>query len=100
METKMKLVIEIKNQHPVELIDVAQSMLGVGSEYQNYIARYASHIGADGAKLYVKEVRSGSIITELVALAPFALPLIDHADSIIEYGGYLKVAYDWLSGRS
>jgi hypothetical protein len=99
MENKMKLTMEIRNQRPIELIDLAHSMLSVGSEYQAYLGKYALNIDADGAKLHVREVRTGSIITELVALAPYALPLVEHADSILEYGKYLLKGYDWLIGR-
>lgn len=99
MDDKMKLVIEIKNQQPIELIDLAQSMLGIGAEYRDYLSKHASHISADEARLYVKEVRTGSVITELVALAPFALPLIEHADSVLEYGKYIVTALSWLIGR-
>jgi hypothetical protein len=32
MENKMKLTMEIRNQRPIELIDLAHSMLSVGGE--------------------------------------------------------------------
>lgn len=99
MEDKMKLSMEIKNKQPLGLIDLAQGMLSVGAEYQVYIGKHAVHLQADKACLYVKEVRSGSVITELVALAPYALPLVEHSDSILEYGKYLIAAITWYMGR-
>lgn len=99
MDDKMKLTIEIKNQAPIELIDLAAGMLALGDEYRSYLSAHHRAIDAEGTRLYVKEVRTGSIITELVALAPYALPLVEHAESILEYGKWLGSAYDWLIGR-
>jgi len=95
----MKLIVEIKNVQPVELIDLAQSMLSLGSEYQSYLGKYAREVDAGGARLYIKEVRSGSVITELVALAPFTLPLVEHSDTIIAYGEFIAKRLEWLAGK-
>ena len=100
MEDKMKLTIEISNKRPVELTDLAKSMLSLGDEYRRFLAAHDAHIEADDVKLYVKEIRSGSIIQELVAMAPYALPFIEHANTIVGFAKHLKLAYDWLTGRS
>lgn len=98
MDDKMKLTIEIQNNQPVALLDLAQSMLSTAGEYRSYVAKHAPDVDPTGAQLYVKEVRSGSVITELVAMAPYALPLIENADSVLEYGKYLVEALSWLMG--
>lgn len=96
----MKLKIEINNKRPVELTDYAYSMISLANEYNRKIGNGESPAVADDVKLYVCEVRSGSIITELCAAAPFALPLIEHSDTIIEYAKHLKIWMDWLTGKS
>lgn len=100
MQDKMKLTIEIKNKHPVELLDLARSMMALGDEYQRFLVKHDAMLDADKVKLYIKEIRSGSIITELVALAPYTLPFVEHADSVLEYAKYLKAFYDWSIGRN
>lgn len=96
----MKLTIEIKNKHPVELVDLAQSMMALSDEYRRFLAKHDACIDADDVKLYIKEIRSGSIITELVALAPYTLPFVDHAETVVEYAKHLKTVYEWFIGKS
>jgi hypothetical protein len=98
MDDQVKLTVEIKNQKPIELVDLAKSMLGIGAEYRAFIARDLPELEASQVSLYVKEVRTGSVITELAALAPFALPIIEQADSVIMYGQYLAKCFKWLLG--
>ena len=99
MENEVKLTIEINNRRPVELVDFAQSMICVGSEYTRFIGSGENAATPEDVKLYVREIRTGSIITELVAMAPFAIPFIEHTDTIIEYAKHLKIVYDWFAGR-
>ena len=100
MDNEVKLTIEINNRRPVELADFAQSMICVGSEYARFIGSGENAATPDDVKLYVREIRTGSIITELVAMAPLAIPFIEHADTVIEYAKHLKTVYDWFAGRS
>lgn len=100
MEDKMKLTIEIKNKQPVELTDLAKSMISLADEYRHFLAEHDAQIDADDVKLYVKEIRAGSIIEELVAMAPYALPFVEHSKTIIDYAKHLKTLYEWFSGKS
>lgn len=100
MNDTVKLTIEIKNRQPVELLDLAQSMISLGEEYRRFLATGEQGGKPDEVKLYVKEIRTGSIITELVALAPYALPFVEHADTVIDYAKHLKTLYDWFTGNS
>lgn len=95
-----KLVVEIKNRHPVELVDYAQSMISIGGEYSRFISGGANAAKPEDVKLYVREVRVGSIITELVAIAPIALQFAEHAQTILDYAQHLKAWIDWLTGRT
>lgn len=100
MDDKMKLTIEINNKQPVELTDLAQSMMSLADEYRRFLADHDAHIEADDVKLYVKEIRTGSIIQELVAIAPYALPFVEHSKTIVEYAKHLKTLYEWFAGKS
>ncbi len=96
MADDMKMIIKIENKKPIELLDLANSMLSLSCEYNRYIERGENNVQTENVRLYVKEIRSGSIITELVSLAPYTLPLIEYSTSIIEFAGYLKTAFDWF----
>lgn len=95
-----KLIIEIKNQRPIELIDLTESLLSVGDEYKRFIAANPEFADSPGLKLYVKEIRAGSIVTELVALAPYALPFVHETKNLVEFAKYLKVSYEYFTGKS
>ncbi|MDR4518939.1 MAG: hypothetical protein MRK00_16335 [Nitrosomonas sp.] len=97
MGEEITLTIEIKNERPIELLDLAKSLISMSNEYRHFLAEHDPFIAADDVKLYIKEIRSGSIIAELAALSPYALPLIDHAETITEYIKHIKVWYKWLS---
>ena len=92
-----KLIIKIYNERPVELLDLAKSMMSMSDEYKRFLAKHEAYADPEHVKLYIKEIRGGSIITELVSLAPYTLPLIDHAQTIVEYAKHIKVLYEWLS---
>lgn len=96
----MSITVEINNRRPVELLDYAQSMSALGLEYKRFLGNGENAATPEEVKLYVKTVRAGSIITELVAIAPVAIPFMEHADTVFEYAKHLKVMLDWLSGKS
>lgn len=72
-----ELIIHIKNNHPIELQDFANSMMAISQEYQDTQPK--------DCRLYIKEVKSGSIIATLVAGAGVALPLFEHANTMLEF---------------
>ena len=97
-EDKAMLTVNIKNKQPVDLIDFAQSMISLGAEYSEYIAESQNHLVSDEIKLYIKEIRPGLIITELVALAPALMPFAEHANTVIDFTSHMKSCIDFLRG--
>lgn len=89
------LSITIKNSEPVELSDFAQSMLSLSDDYTT---RYTSN-PKQPAKLYIKELRNGSIIAELAPLLAFTGDLLGNFDSIKSYAEYLSETINWLLGK-
>lgn len=86
-----KLIIYIKNQEPIELSDFANSMTALSNEYQ-------AEFGKDH-RLYIHEVRSGSICATLVAGVAVTLPMFEHANSIIEFGRNFMSILRYLRGE-
>lgn len=99
MSDDMKLVVELKNERPVELTDFARSMIAFGREYERFVQGERPEVDAAEAKLYVKEIRPGSIVAELVPLAPFALPLLQYGFTALEYAEKIQKIVNWLLGN-
>ncbi len=97
-DDKAMLTINMKNKQPVDLIDFAQSMISLGAEYSDFIAESQNHLVSDEIKLYIKEIRPGSIITELVALAPALMPFAEHANTVIDFTKHFKSCIEYLKG--
>jgi hypothetical protein len=95
----MKLVFKIDNVKPVELQDLAMSMLSLGDEYRRFANVNAYDVAVEEVRLYVKEIRAGSIITELMAMTPFALPLVSYASSVVDFTGHIVNIIEFFSGK-
>ena len=101
MEKDIRLIIEIKNKQPLELLDLTKSFVSLANQFNNYVSIEGESKEDREAKLYVKEIRSGSVIMELVEYASIgAIPFIENVNTIVGFGGYLKDAYNFLLGKS
>lgn len=91
--------IEIKNTQPVELLDLTGSLLSLADEYKRFVAAQPIPSAPEDIKLYIKDIHSGSIVTDLIAMAPAALPFVEHAKVIVTFAKYLKTGIEYLLGR-
>jgi len=94
------LTIVIKNSKPVELADLTRSLLSFADEFTRYIEANEPEAVAGEVKLYIKEMKSGSIVADLVAISPQIVQLISYTNAVISFGKHLKTAYDYLTGKS
>jgi len=92
--------VEIQNKHPVELVDFTQSFLGVADEFRGYALEHDPEVAATEVRLYIRSIHDGSIIADLMPLAPSALPFLSYTNTVIDFCKHLKSAYDYLSGVS
>jgi hypothetical protein len=102
-QTYQRLRIEIKNNLPVELIDLTRSFQSVADEYKKFMESEGIELKKENVTLYIQEIKSGSIITDLMAISPLLLPLmanISNVATIIQFGQYLKRGYDFLLGKT
>ena len=88
------LRFEIKNDHPIDLNVLSNSLNAFGSQYDIFLNKkskqsYTKH----ERKLLIKEVKSGSVIIDLVGMIT---PLITEMNTICEFGTYLKDTYDFF----
>lgn len=94
-----KLEIKINNQKPIVLTDLTIALLGVGQQFKRFIENETNEQYKVGSELYIKEVRSGSIIVELVAQALPIAPLLWQGGSLHEWVIYCKSIIEWLNGK-
>ncbi len=102
LDMDRQLQIIIRNRSPVELVDFSNCMIAVANEYTDYVQESGTDPKGD-AKLYINEIKKGSIDAILAPLVPFAmatLPAIESVNSVITFISYLKVAFDYLGGKS
>lgn len=99
LDFNSKLEVKINNEQPVQLVDLTMALLGVGQQFERFIENETTEQHRIGSELYIKEVRSGSIIVELVAQAVPLAPLLWTGGSIKEWFDYAKSTIDWLSGK-
>jgi len=102
MSEDYRLRIEIKNSKPVELVDLTNSFYGAADEYKRYMEAAYGELGKEDVTLYVQEIKTGSIITDLICMSPTLPPVLAYlsdVNTVVQFGTYLKNGYDFLLGR-
>lgn len=94
-----KLQITINNTKPVVLTDLTMALLGVGEQFERFIENETTEHHQAGSELFIKEVRSGSIVVELIAQALPIAPLLWQGGSLLEWSEYAKSVLEWLGGK-
>ena len=94
-----KLEITINNEKPVVLADLTLALLGVGQQFERFIENETNEQHQVGAELFIKDVRSGSIIVELVAQVMPVVPLLWQGGSLLEWVNHAKSVIEWLNGK-
>ncbi len=94
-----KLEITINNSKPVELAGLTLSLLNVSFLYEKFIeGESATEMGAS-SELYIREVRSGSIVVELMTQSLPLVPLLWEGGGLTQWVDYIKSTADWLTGK-
>jgi hypothetical protein len=94
-----KLEIKINNTKPVALEDLALSLLSFNHQFHKFVESETNKETDVGSELLIKEVRSGSIIIELVSHAAPILPLLWEGGSLSEWAKVVKDTCSWLLGK-
>ncbi len=63
------ITYKLENKNPVALDDLTASLAAFGQSYEDFLLASGEVTAADGVKLYIRELRTGSIIADLQALA-------------------------------
>jgi hypothetical protein len=91
--------VKIDTKNPIELGDFVSEFTSVSSQYEKFMRENYPDLSSE-AHMFVKQVKRGSIIFELLPFAPLVLPLagvvtpIEHINAVNEfikhYGSRLK----------
>lgn len=91
----VRLKVEIKNQQPIELLELTKSLVALGNQFTKYVSEHGDSKEAREAKLYIKEIRTGSVILDLVETASIGMiPFIENLQTITGFAKHLKTLYD------
>lgn len=99
LDLSTKLQITIHNEKPIALVDLTMALLGVSQQFERFIESESDEQHQLGSELYIKEVRSGSVIVELVAQVAPVVPLLWAGGSLKEWVDYAKSTVEWLTGK-
>ena len=94
-----KLQITINNTKPVVLTDLTMALLGVGQQFERFIENETNEQHAASSELFIKDVRSGSIIVELVTQVMPVVPLLWQGGTLLEWVNHTKSVIEWLNGK-
>jgi len=95
-----KLEITIQNKKPVILTDLSLSLLSVTQQYQRFLESETTDDYQPSTELYIKEVRSGSIVVELVALSMPIVPLVWEGGPLSQWVTQGQSILNWFIAKS
>lgn len=96
-ELENKLIFEINHKQPIELTDLSDSLYGLAEQYKRFVVSHSTDPQVRDARLYVREVRKGSIIVELQDMLPVVL--MADVNALLQFGLYLLKIYDFFLGK-
>lgn len=93
------LTVELKNSKPVDLIDLTTSLMALAQSFQDYAI---AHTGEpqESMKLYVRDIRQGSIIADLVTAADQADFIVKNLDVLAGFVANIQDIANFFLGRS
>ena len=94
-----KLEITIKNERPIVLTDLTLSLLGINQQFQKFLESETNQDYQPSTELFIKEVRSGSIIVELVAMCMPIVPLVWDGGPLKEWVNQAQAMILWFLGK-
>lgn len=95
-----KLQIHIEYSKKIELGNYIDSLNSINNEYTQYIHETPNHLDPEEIKLLVNEIRTGSIITELITFSPTLLPFIENTNTILDFTKHIANVINLLKSKN
>jgi len=86
-EGKNYIELKLELKEPAELHDLVRSFTSIANQFEDYIRKEHPNLVDETTKVYVKEIRRGSIIADLV---PFIQPMIQNMDTALIVDGFIR----------
>ncbi|WP_306051616.1 hypothetical protein [Oceaniradius stylonematis] len=93
------LSVEFKNKKPIDLLQLSESLGAIAESFSEFATHATGDPSAGNVRLYVREVRSGSIEADLVALAEQAQWLLQHKEVLGGFVANINDIVNYLLGR-
>lgn len=101
-----RLQLHLEISRPVELVELTLAFSSFARQYRKYLLRNMKQsrkdITDDDVKLYVTEIRSGSIVAEMAGATEMfgaLMSVLDYAKLFVEYTKYWKETIDYFRGH-
>lgn len=98
MPQEFEIELKYSNRAPVELTQLTAGFEGIAQEYQKFLKRSGVHFSEARARLYLKEIRRGSIIAKLIAMTKprSEAPPVETPAYVAPFYGFIKTCYEAL----
>lgn len=100
IDLSKRLEIKINNTKAVGLEDLSLSLLAFNHQFQKFVESETSKETDMSSELLIKEVRSGSIIVELISHSSSIVPLLWEGGSLTQWSKIAKEISGWLLGKT
>ena len=90
------LVVTLEHKRPIELVDFTASLTAFGQAYEDFVVGEGYDHQVGNVRLYIRELRSGSIIAELQALAEQTSFVLKHLDVYAGFVANLNELTNWF----
>jgi len=94
------LTYEIKNTQPIDLVDLTTSMMAFAEHFRSFTSASQAGEAPPEMKLYVDQIRTGSVVAQLIPYAQQVDWLLDHADVLAGFIGNLQELAAFFLGDS
>lgn len=84
------LVLTLDTKEPVELGAFVGAFTSLAAEYERYIKQSHPDLSSD-AELFVREIRPGSFVVDMIPMLSIAAPFIDGMDKIIIVEQFVRI---------
>ncbi|ASP92488.1 hypothetical protein [Sinorhizobium meliloti] len=99
MQDNSVLRIEFKNTKPIELVDLTTSFTALAESFKDFANSTTGDPHPNNLRLYVKEIRSGSVIADLITVAEQAQWIMEHAEVFAGFVSSTNELVNYFLGR-
>lgn len=92
------LTVRIENSQPVELASLTESLQAFANAHSRFAEERGVAINGDAVRLYIREIRTGSIIIDLMALAANVPIFPDQIKSLVDYAKFISESLKFFKG--